>query len=101
MIRYRSNFKIISLYIKDTVCDFSNPTDILTVQIMGAFSQFKNTVCKERSSLGKLQKIREGFWLGIEPPYRFALSSHSKGNKLVIVTAEAKWVKQIYLIEIF
>lgn len=96
MIRYRCNVKGVTLYIKDTVYDFTNPMDVLTVQIMGAFSQFENAVRKERSRLGKLQKVREGFWHGGEPPYGFVLKSHSKGNKLVKEPKEAKWVKEIF-----
>ena len=96
MIRYKCNVNGVTLYIKDTVYDFSNPMDVLTVQIMGAFSQFENAVRKERSRLGKLQKVREGFWHGGEPPYGFKLKTYPQGNKLVKEPNEAKWVKEIF-----
>ena len=96
MIRYRCNMEQVALYIKDTVYDFSNPMDILTVQIMGAFSQFENAIRKERSRLGKLQKVKQGYWHGGVPPYGFELKPFKNGNKLVIAKNEAEWVKKIF-----
>jgi DNA invertase Pin-like site-specific DNA recombinase len=96
MIRYRCNMMQVALYIRDTVYDFANPMDILTVQIMGAFSQFENAIRKERSRLGKLQKVRQGYWHGGVPPYGFKLKASKGGNKLSINPDEAKWVKRIF-----
>lgn len=96
MIRYRCNVKNVTLYIRDTVYDFSNPMDILTVQIMGAFSQFENAVRKERSRLGKLQKVKQGYWHGGAPPFGYELKAYKDGNKLAINKQESKWVKEIF-----
>ena len=96
MIRYRCNINGVTLYIKDTVYDFSNPMDVLTVQIMASFSQFENAIRKERSRLGKLQKVKQGYWHGGVPPYGYTLKLSKNGNKLVINKDEEKWVKAIF-----
>lgn len=96
MIRHRCNVNGVILYIRDTVYDFNNPMDVLTVQIMSAFSQWENALRKERSRLGKLQKVREGYWHGGEPPFGYKLKGNRQGNKLAIEPTEAKWVKQIF-----
>jgi DNA invertase Pin-like site-specific DNA recombinase len=96
MIRYQCNKKQVKLYIRDTIYDFTSPMDTLTVQIMSAFSQFENAIRKERSRLGKLQKVKRGYWHGGEPPYGYELKSHKEGNKLAVNKKEAKWVKQIF-----
>jgi DNA invertase Pin-like site-specific DNA recombinase len=96
MIRHRCNVNGVILYIRDTVYDFNNPMDVLTVQIMSAFSQWENALRKERVRLGKLQKVRDGYWHGGEPPFGYKLKGDRQGNKLAIERTEAKWVKQIF-----
>jgi len=96
MVRYQCSKHRVIYYVKDNVFDFNNPMDTLTRQIMDAFSQFENAIRKERSRLGKLQKVRQGYWHGGEPPYGYKLKKHSGGNKLEIEPTEAKWVKQIF-----
>ena len=58
MVRYQCFKNKVAYYVKDNVTDFTNPIDVLTLQIMDAFSQFENAIRKERSRLGKLQKVR-------------------------------------------
>ena len=96
MIRYKCNTNNVTLYIKDTVYDFSNAMDVLTVQIMSAFSQFENALRKERSRLGKLQKVRQGYWHGGVPPYGYELKQHKNGNKLKLHPKESETVKNIF-----
>ena len=96
MIRYRCNMKGVTLYIKDVVYDFNEPMDVLTVQIMSAFSQFENAIRKERVRLGKLEKVRDGYWHGGPPPYGFKLAKVGNSNKLAIEPDEAKWVREIF-----
>ncbi len=96
MVRYQCFKNKVTYYVKDNVTDFTNPIDVLTLQIMDAFSQFENAIRKERSRLGKLQKVRKGFWHGGEPPYGYQLKKYVGGNKLEIEPTEAKWVKQIF-----
>ena len=92
MVRYQCSKHRVIYYVKDNVFDFNNPMDTLTRQIMDAFSQFENAIRKERSRLGKLQKVRQGYWHGGEPPYGYKLKKHSGGNKLEIEPTEAKTI---------
>lgn len=96
MVRYQCFKNKVAYYVKDNVTDFTNPIDVLTLQIMDAFSQFENAIRKERSRLGKLQKVRKGFWHGGEAPYGYRLKKYSGGNKLEIEPTEASWIKQMF-----
>ena len=96
VIRFNGNSNNVTLYIKDTVYDFSNAMDVLTVQIMSAFSQFENALRKERSRLGKLQKVKQGYWHGGVPPYGYTLKQYKNGNKLMLHPKESATVKNIF-----
>ena len=70
----------------------SDPQTNLMLGIMSEFSQYDNLLRSERFRLGKLQKIKDGFWKGGPPPYGYRLDS----GHLVIDEFESKWVIKIH-----
>ena len=81
-----------TLYTKDGVYDLSNPSDRLMKQLLDAVAEFDNITRSERTRIGKLNKIRKGFWHGGQAPFGYQLEDH----KLHVNQEEAKWVKRIF-----
>jgi DNA invertase Pin-like site-specific DNA recombinase len=80
------------LYTKDGKYDLANPTDKLVKTILDGIAQYDNALRAERSRLGKLNRVKNGFWQGGPPPFGYTL----KDGKLAIEPEEAKWVFKIF-----
>ena len=50
------------LYTKDGQFNFSNPTDKLLKTVLDAIATYDNTLRAERSRLGKVARVKEGYW---------------------------------------
>ena len=70
----------------------SDPTTNLMLGIMSEFSQYDNLIRTERFRLGKIKKIKDGFWKGGPPPYGYKLSE----GLLEVDPDESKWVIKIH-----
>ncbi|MBU3656758.1 MAG: recombinase family protein [Rhodocyclaceae bacterium] len=92
VFRYECNRQGVTLYTKDGQFDLSSPTDMLLKQLLDAVAEFDNATRAERSRLGKLQRVRSGFWHGGPPPFGYKLNN----RKLETNPAEAQWVKRIF-----
>lgn len=53
--------------------DLQDPKDELMLTILGAFSKYENSLRSVRSKMGKMQKVRDGYWHGGPPPYGYQL----------------------------
>jgi len=91
-IRNECNKAGVTFYTKDGQYDLNNPSDIFTRQILDATSQLENALRAERSRMGKLQKVRQGFWHGGPPPFGYEI----KDGKLSSHPDESKWIKKIF-----
>ena len=80
------------LYTKDGKYDLANPTDKLVKTILDGIAQYDNALRAERSRLGKLNRVKNGFWQGGPPPFGYTLNA----GKLAIEPEEAKWVFKIF-----
>lgn len=60
--------------------------------MLDAVAEFENSVRAERSRIGKLMKVKSGFYHGGPPPYGYQISQ----GKLVENKTESKWVKFIF-----
>ena len=80
------------LYTKDGRFDLNNPQDKLFKGLLDGIAEYDNAVRAERSRLGKLARVKQGFWYGAPPPYGFKLVD----KKLAIHPEESKWVKQMF-----
>lgn len=82
----------VTLYTKDGQFDLSSPSDKLLKQLLDAVAEFENSVRAERSRIGKLMKVKAGFWHGGVPPFGYEITN----GKLAEVKTESKWVKFIF-----
>lgn len=70
----------------------SDPTTNLLLGVLSEFSNYDNQIRTERFRIGKLSKIRDGFWKGGPPPYGYQLED----GKLVVDETESQWVVTIH-----
>ena len=76
------------LYTKDGQFDLNNPQDKLFKSLLDSVAEYDNALRTERSRLGKINKVRQGYWHGGPPPYGYEivagqLSPHDVENKCV------------------
>ena len=91
-IRWKLKEHGVKLYTPSGVIDLSSPMDDLMFGILSEISQYDNSLRTERSRLGKLNKVRQGFWMGGPPPFGYEI----KDRKLVENPEESQWVRKIY-----
>jgi site-specific DNA recombinase len=92
LIRLKLVQNNVTLYTSQGVYLLSDPMNKLLLGIMSEISSYDNTIRAERSRLGKMNRVRQGFWLGGPPPFGYQL--HDK--KLVENPDESKWIRFIY-----
>ena len=69
-----------------------NPQDELLFGILSEISSYDNKLRAERSRMGKLNRVRQGGWLGGPPPFGYRLEN----KRLVENPVESQWVKKIF-----
>jgi hypothetical protein len=72
--------------------DLNNPLDKLLFGILQEISSYDNSLRTERTRLGKVNRIKQGFWMGGPCPFGYEV----KDKKLVPNKNESKWVKFIF-----
>ena len=82
----------VTLYTKDGTYDFANPLDVLTNKLLAALAEYDNMTRAERSRLGKMQRVREGFWHGGPTPFGYRLEN----KRLVLEDKESVLVREIF-----
>ena len=82
----------VTLYTTTGVFNLTNPTDKMLLGIMSEVSAYDNAIRAERTRLGKLKRIKQGFWMGGPPPFGYAIQE----KQLVENPEESKWVKFIF-----
>jgi site-specific DNA recombinase len=82
----------VTLHTASGIFSISNPTDKLMLGILSEISSYDNALRAERSRLGKMNRLKQGFWMGGPPPFGFKIER----KKLVVNPDEAKWVKFIF-----
>lgn len=92
ILRYELKKQGVTLYIKDGQFDLASPSDTLLHQMLDAVAEFENSVRAERSRIGKLMKVKAGYWHGGPPPFGYEIVN----TRLVENKAESKWVKFIF-----
>ena len=75
-----------------------DPNDQLLLQIQGAIAEYERAVLSERFRRGKLQKARDGHYLGGRAPYgyRYVPRHDAVPGHLVVDDAEAEMVRMLY-----
>jgi site-specific DNA recombinase len=82
----------VTLHTSAGVYPLSDPMNKLLLGIMSEISSYDNQIRAERSRLGKLEKVRKGFWLGGPPPFGYSIDK----KRLVENKAESKWIRFIF-----
>ncbi len=91
-VRYECQKQNVTLYTKDGQFDLSNPQEKFLKQVLDGIAEFENAIRAERTRLGKINRVKEGFWHGGPPPFGYKLVE----KKLVVDKKEASWVRRIY-----
>jgi site-specific DNA recombinase len=75
-----------------------DPNDQLLLQIQGAIAEYERALLGERFRRGKLQKAREGHFIGGRAPYGYRYIPKQEGipGHLLIDEAEATFVRMLY-----
>jgi len=82
----------ITFYTRGGKYSFDNPTDKLTFNILSSLGEYDNQLRKIRTHRGKIQKVKQGFWMGGPTPFGYK----NENKKLVEEPSESKWVEFIY-----
>lgn len=82
----------VKLHTSSGMFNLNNPIDKLLLGIMSEVSTYDNYLRTERSRLGKIKRIKQGYWMGGPPPYGYAVDE----KQLVPSKDESKWVKFIF-----
>lgn len=82
----------VTLYTQDGKFDLNNPQDKLIKTIFDGLAQFDNALRTERTRIGKLNRVKEGRWMGGPAPYGYKIEN----KKLVLCPEESTWIKKIY-----
>ncbi len=91
-IRWKMKEKQVKLHTPTGIIDLSSHLDSLLIGILSEISAYDNALRSERSQIGKLAKVKAGFWMGGPPPFGYQLNS----GKLVENPAESKWLRRVY-----
>ena len=92
VIRLKLLKQSVTLHTQSGLYQQSNPTDKLMLGILSEISSYDNSLRAERSRMGKVNRLKAGFWMGGPPPFGYKIEK----KMLVPETEEAKWVKFIY-----
>ena len=87
----------VSFYSLKENVDFSGPIGRMTFQLFGVLAEFERETTRARTAEGRLAAARAGKYTGGNIPFGYdRQKSTDKGSELVLVTQEAKWVKQMF-----
>jgi len=82
----------VTLHTSQGMYPLSDPMNKLLLGILSEISSYDNQLRTERSRLGKLNRIKQGFWKGGPPPFGYKIEN----KRLIENTEESKWVKFIF-----
>ncbi len=92
LIRLKLVKQNVTLYASSGIFNLSSHTDKLLLGILGEISSYDNALRAERSRLGKINRLKAGFWMGGPPPFGYKIEQ----KMLLPDPEEAKWVKFIF-----
>jgi len=82
----------VTLHTSSGVFSLANQLDKMLLVIMSEVSSYDNYLRAERSRLGKIKRIQQGFWMGGAPPFGYKIED----KQLAPNSDEAKWVEFIF-----
>ncbi len=94
LIRYKLKTNNVLLYVGSDIkpIDLSDPMDDLLVGLLSEISSYDNKLRMERFRLGRIERVKSGYWFGGPPPFGYEI----KDKRLVPNKFESKWVNYIF-----
>ena len=96
LIRQKMVKNEVVLYTSNGKYDTSGSMENLILGILSEVSQYDNKVRTERSRIGKLEKVKNNYFRGGDPPFGYRIDKVQGGSKLVIDEMESRYVQNIY-----
>ena len=84
------------LYTSNGRYDTTGSMENMILGIMSEVSQYDNKVRTERSKLGKMEKVKDGYYRGGDPPFGYQIRKEQRGSKLELHPIESQYVKRIF-----
>ena len=91
-IKMKLQKRSVKLYTNNGQFDLNDPQDGFLKTILDAVAQLDNAQRAERTRLGKLSRVKQGFWMGGPPPFGYQITN----KKLSLHPEESQWVKNMY-----
>ncbi len=94
LIRYKLTQNNVKLYVgsDSNPIDLTDPMDSLLVGLLSEISSYDNKIRMERFRLGRINRVKNGFWYGGPTPFGYM----NKDKRLVPNEYESKWVNFIF-----
>ena len=94
LIRYKLKTNNVLLYVgsDSNPIDLSDPMDDLLIGLLSEISQYDNKLRMERFRIGRIERVKNGYWFGGPPPFGYEIQN----KKLVPNEFESKWVNYIF-----
>jgi DNA invertase Pin-like site-specific DNA recombinase len=80
------------LYTKDGTFNLNNPQDNFMKTILDGVAALDNAMRTDRTRMGKLNKVKQGYWMGGPPPFGYRIEE----KRLALHSEESVWVGKIF-----
>ncbi|MHA8062649.1 recombinase family protein [Aquirufa aurantiipilula] len=84
------------LYTSTGRYDTTGTMENLILGILSEVSQYDNRVRTERSRLGKMEKVKQNYFRGGDPPFGYRIEKEQKGSRLIIDDFESQYVRLVF-----
>jgi site-specific DNA recombinase len=92
LIRLKLVQQNVTLYTSSGIFKLSDRLNTMFLTFMSEISSYDNYLRAERTRLGKINRIKQGYWMGGPPPFGYKIEN----KKLVENPDESKWLKFVY-----
>ena len=76
--------------------DTTGTMENLILGILSEVSQYDNKIRADRSRLGKMEKVKQNYFRGGDPPFGYRIEKEQKGSRLVVDEYESVFVRLVY-----
>jgi DNA invertase Pin-like site-specific DNA recombinase len=84
------------LYTSNGRYDTSGSMETMILGILSEVSMYDSRLRIDRSRTGKIEKVKQNFYRGGDPPFGFRIKKEVRGSKLVIDEIESQYVTLVY-----
>ena len=96
LIRQKMVKNKVVLYTSNGKYDTSGSMEGLILGILSEVSQYDNKIRTERSRTGKMEKVKNNFFRGGDPPFGYRIQKVQGGSKLIPDDYESNYVRLVY-----